>query len=359
VTPYLNIGQYYSFTNRMFQTNQGPSFPAHQFLLTGTSAPTQPNSPPYNAWFAAENPLPIKEGAGCTAQIGVYALEVDPNGNESPGYSPPEPWPDPGYPCYDHPTLTDLFENNQPQITWKYYTPNDIAIWTAPNAIFHICQPSGGSCTGMEWKNNVILDPRQVLADINNVNCSANALAQVSWVIPSAPYSDHGNENEGYGPDWVGSIVNSVGSSHCGYWNNTAILITWDDWGGFYDHVPVPPPRNQYELGFRVPLMVVSAYTGIKNPDGSYSGYVSCPVPVGNCPYNPLDFGSILQFIESNFKLGFIANDTYADEQAVKLDPGFFGLTSPRPFQAIPGLTYDATFFLGDTLNPNEDPDDD
>src|SRR5579863_8403473 len=177
---------------------------------------------------------------------------------------------------------------------------------------------------------------------------------------PSEPYSDHGHENVGYGPDWVGSIVNSVGSSHCGYWNNTAILITWDDWGDFYDHVPVPQPfRNQYELGFRVPLMVVSAYTGVKNGDGSYSGYVSCPVPVGSCLYNPLDFGSILQFIESNFKLGFIANDTYADEQAIGLDPGFFGLTSPRPFQAIPGLTYDATFFLGDTLNPNEDPDDD
>ena len=76
----------------------------------------------------------------------------------------------------------------------------------------------------------------------------------------------------------------------------------WDDWGGFYDHVPPPPPRNQYELGFRVPLLVVSAYTGVKNLDGTYSGYVSCPTPVGSCQFI-MDFGSILRFIEDNFGL--------------------------------------------------------
>ena len=224
-----------------------------------------------------------------------------------------------------------------------------------------MCQPSGGNCNGPDWNNNVILDPRQVLRDINDTNCNDYGLAQVSWVIPTFAYSDHGGHGgNGYGPYWVGNIINAIGNSPCGYWNNTAILITWDDWGGFYDHVPSPAPRNQYELGFRVPLLVVSAYTGVKNPDQSYSGYVSCPVPVGSCQYIE-DFGSILQFIELNFGLPNIAPPpyAYADKQANPLDPGFFGLASPRPFQAIPGLTYDSTFFLGNTLNPNEDPDDD
>jgi len=95
-----------------------------------------------------------------------------------------------------------------------------------------------------------------VLLDILNPDCSARALAQVSWVIPPHAYSDHGGQNTGYGPYWGGDIINAVGTSPCSYWNNTAIIITWDDWGGFYDHVPAPQPfRNQYELGFRVPLL--------------------------------------------------------------------------------------------------------
>jgi len=202
-----------------------------------------------------------------------------------------------------------------------------------------------------------------VLLDILNPDCSARALAQVSWVIPPHAYSDHGGQNTGYGPYWGGDIINAVGTSPCSYWNNTAIIITWDDWGGFYDHVPAPQPfRNQYELGFRVPLLVVSAYTGVKNLDGTYSGYVSCPTPVSpTCPANPMDFGSILSFIEGNFGLPFIAPPplSYADKQAKPLDPGFFGLTSPRPFKAIPGIPYDSTFFTTNQVSPSEDPDDD
>ena len=66
------------------------------------------------------------------------------------------------------------------------------------------------------------------------------------------------------GPSWVAAIVNAIGNSP--YWSNTAIIIVWDDWGGWYDHVP-PPPRLAdgtkwgagYVYGFRVPLIVVSA----------------------------------------------------------------------------------------------------
>jgi phospholipase C len=128
---------------------------------------------------------------------------------------------------------------------------------------------------------------------------------------------------------------------------------SWDDWGGFYDHVPLHQPfRNQYELGFRVPLLVLSAYTD--------AGSVSCPVPVGTCQYDPLDSGSILRFIEDNFGLPFIAPQglIYADAQAIKLDPALFSLQTPRPFQAIPGIPYDSTFFTNN-VTPNEDPDDD
>lgn len=76
-------------------------------------------------------------------------------------------------------------------------------------------------------------------------------------MIPDGRYSDHPAVNDGSGPSWVAAILNAIGTSQ--YWSNTTIFITWDDWGGFYDHV-APPIYNSYEYGFRVPLIAVSAY---------------------------------------------------------------------------------------------------
>jgi phospholipase C len=75
-----------------------------------------------------------------------------------------------------------------------------------------------------------------VLEDIENCTLPA-----VSWVIPNGAWSDHG----GYdfkGPFWAAAIVNAIGGGgNCdnpvGYWADTVILVVWDDWGGFYDHV--------------------------------------------------------------------------------------------------------------------------
>ena len=68
----------------------------------------------------------------------------------------------------------------------------------------------------------------------------------------------------------MANIVNAVGNSTCtnpdgsSYWNSTAIIVTWDDWGGWYDHerpMIEASPQGGYQMGFRVPLIVVSAYT--------------------------------------------------------------------------------------------------
>src|SRR6202007_2310918 len=128
-------------------------------------------------------------------------------------------------------------------ITWRYYAPNAGSIWTAPNAIQHICQSSGpgGQCTGTEWNTHVDVPSTggggstDILKDIASCN-----LRQVSWVIPSCQNSHHAACNDGGGPLWVASIVNAIGNatscdSGAGYWNSTAIVITWDDWGGWYD----------------------------------------------------------------------------------------------------------------------------
>src|SRR5579863_9629902 len=224
--PYLTLATRYGWANRMFQTNQGPSYPAHQFLFGGTSAPSAADDA--IATFASENVSPEVSGtvAGCIAVATTTVELIDTTGeNQSI------------YPCFDHQTMADLFDGIN--VSWKYYTPSAGSIWTAPDAISHICVPSkptGGVCTGSDWTKDVILKPPQVLTDISSCN-----LSQVTWVIPGGQNSDHPNGNKGGGPSWVASIVNAVGNNpKCKdneiYWDNTAIIITWDDWGGWYDH---------------------------------------------------------------------------------------------------------------------------
>jgi hypothetical protein len=155
----------------------------------------------------------------------------------------------------------------------------------------------------------------------------------------------------GYGPYWVADIINAIGNAttcdSAGYWNDTAVFVTWDDWGGFYDHVP--PPAVLYGTGtpskftcdqtvddntfmftyqwgcgnvygFRVPLLVVSASTQAGYVSGSIAGLnnVSYPPP----PQYTHDFGSILDFVENNFsqqELGPIAPSgySYADQNSI------------------------------------------
>jgi phospholipase C len=317
VQSYFALAEQYTFGDRMFQTNQGPSFPAHQFLISGTSAPATGSN-----LFAANNPLPgTGENAGCIAPPTTTVLMIDPSGNETTQY-----------PCFDHQTVTDLLDAKG--ITWRYYAPNAGSIWTAPDAIQHICvpnvpPPNGTSCTGPDWVNHVVLTYTQVLTDVAN-----NQLQQVSWVIPNGRQSDHTDISDGSGPSWVASVVNAIGNSP--YWANTAIFITWDDWGGFYDHV-APKVINSYEYGFRVPLIVVSPYAKAKT--------------ISHATH---DFGSILKFIEENFGLQSLGN---ADVSADDFSDCFDFSQTPLPFQTI-NAPLNAAHFLNDTRPPT-DPDDD
>ena len=321
VQPYFAMAEQFAFGDRMFQTNEGPSFPAHQFIISGTSAPT-----PTSNLFAAENPL--GSPAGCIAPSTETVAMIDPSGSESSTQ----------YPCFDHPTLTDFLD--VAGVSWRYYTPSAGSIWTGPDAISHICQAQTVSnvatCTGPDWTKNVIIPEWQILGDIPSGN-----LAQVSWVIPDGTHSDHPASNDGSGPSWVGSIVNAVGNSP--YWANTVIIVTWDDWGGWYDHV-APKVINDgvswgsgYVYGFRVPLIVISPYA-----KAAYISHVTH------------DFGSVLKFVETTFKLPSLG---YADASADDLSDCFMLTQSPIQFQTIP-VPFDAANFMY-RKEPPVDPDDD
>src|ERR1017187_4531861 len=340
VQPYFALAEQYTFADRMFQTNQGPSFPAHQFIISGTSAPCSTALPCPGAGsnlFASENPnTKGPPNAGCDAPAGSTVALIDPFGLENS--NPPV------YPCFEHQTLTDLLETKGN--SWRYYTSSGypggsgLGLWVGPEAIQHICgtlTPSG-TCGGPDWTTHVILDPKQILTDV-----TSNQLPDVSWVIPNGLASDHaGSLNGNQGPSWVASVVNAIGNSP--YWANTAIFITWDDWGGWYDHVAPPQVLVNcaqwgcgYVYGFRVPLIVVSPYAKAK--------YIS---------KNQHDFGSILKFIEGIFSLPSLG---YADAAADDLSDCFDMNQTPLPFQQIQSAL-DAQFFLNDKTPPT-DPDDD
>jgi phospholipase C len=284
---YWQLAQQYVFADRMFQSNQGPSFPAHQYIISGTSmaAPANPGQ------IILENPYDNNDGpaGGCDSPSDAVVQLADPGSGQLGPLV---------YPCFDHPVLMDLLDAKG--VSWRYYqpqTPPAAGLWTL-DAIAHIVH--GPDVANISAPNT------NILSDI-----AGGTLPSVSWVMPTAGESDH-PEGGAEGPAWVGSIANAVGSSH--YWNSTAIVVTWDDWGGWYDHVP-PPVRNADELGFRVPMIVVSPY--------AKRAYVS---------HVQYEFGSILKFVEETFGLGSLG---FTDAGATDLADCFDFAQTPRTFKQI------------------------
>jgi phospholipase C len=283
--PYWNLAKQFTIADRMFSSNSGPSFPAHQYLIAGQS----------------DNAAEVPSGIiwGCDAPPGTLVVQLDSNGDEIPGV----------FPCFDYQTLGD--ELDAAGISWRYYTPTPIYLFDAYGAINHIRY-------GSDWTNNVVSPETSILSDI-----ASNNLQQVSWVVPKLPNSDHTLAQSKGGPQWVASIVNAIGASP--YWKDTAILIVWDDWGGWYDHV-TPPRLDVMGLGFRVPLLVVSPY--------ARHGYVS---------HVRHEFGSILHFTEATFGLGTLGT---ADIRADELADCFDFTQTVTPLQPVATFMKPADFLM-------------
>ncbi|MDQ2817309.1 MAG: hypothetical protein M3T49_03750 [Candidatus Eremiobacteraeota bacterium] len=311
IRQYWQMATEYVLADRMFQSNSGPTYPAHQYLIAGQSA------------MVSENP--DREGTstyawGCDSPADATTLVLGPKGDEVRG----------PFPCFSYKTIAD--ELDAARVSWRYYAPpfDKIgSIWSAFDAIKSVRY-------GRDW-GNVITPQTRALDDIR-----AGQLAGVTWIVPSFKSSDHALLGKDFaskeveadtGPQWVSSIVDAVGSSP--FWENTAILVLWDDWGGWYDHVP-PPQLDAMGLGFRVPLIVISPF--------AKRGYIS---------HSMHEFGSVLKFTERTFGLATL---TDVDARADDLSDCFDFDQVPRPFAWIdPGV--DAAFF--DRQTPDYMPADD
>jgi len=298
IAPYWTLAQEFTLGDRMFQSNSGPSFVAHQYMIAGQSGNASEN-PSGSIW-------------GCDAPAGDTVQLVGPNGTDLPGV----------YPCFDYQTMADLLDAKG--VTWRYYAPGPTTdqyfILSAYQAIRHIR-------FGPDWTNNVIAPETTVLTDI-----AGGHLAQVSWVVPAFNNSDHPGAPP-QGTAWVASIVSAIGQSQ--YWNSTAIFISWDDWGGWYDHVP-PPQIDAMGLGFRVPVIVVSPY--------ARHGYVS---------HVTHEAGGFLRYMEEVYGLGSLGTRDAASDD---FGDCFDYTQTPAKFTPVPA-NRTAEFFL--KQKPSGPPDDD
>lgn len=277
IQPYWTMASQYTLADEFFQSNSGPSFVAHQYMIAGQSGEAD-EDPSTSVW-------------GCDAPPGTTVALIGPDGTDLPGV----------FPCFDYQTMADLLDASG--MTWRYYAPPDLAsssTFSAYEAIHHIFY-------GKDWTTNVISPQTQVLTDIAN-----GQLAQVTWIVPDWLHSDHPGNNSTEGPDWVASIVNAIGASP--FWDSTAILINWDDWGGWYDHV-VPQSIDNMGPGFRTPLIVVSPY--------AKHGYVSHQV---------YETASLLTFMEKNFGLSNLGE---RDAAANGLSDCFDYSQTVAPYAAI------------------------
>lgn len=214
---YWNYAHLYVLQDRMFESVKSYSLPAHLYMLA--------------------------------AQSGGY---VSNKGQRRPK-------------SYAFPEITELLQDGK--IDWKYYvrsglipdTEDEEMVGTVPTKVqiphrytFWNPLPAFPAVRNDPEQNSRLVNAAQFYVDAQQ-----GKLPQVCWVIPSHEVSEHPPSSVKAGMAYVTGLVNAV--MHSPNWQSTAIFIAWDDWGGFYDHVP-PPKTDQYGFGIRVPGLVISPY---------------------------------------------------------------------------------------------------
>jgi phospholipase C len=288
--PYWNLAHQYTLADEMFFSETASSFISHQMLLTGSvklndreSETDQPTLPPW----------------GCDSYPGTTTSVIFKDGTVS--LNGP-------FPCFNWASIADLLDAKS--VPWRYYvdrcciqTPFDFSggVWNGYRAIRKIFH-------GPDWKGNMSSPNTNIFSDLKS-----GKLAAMSWVIPTLYDSDHPASGCDGGPQWVTKVVNAIGTSQ--YWKNTAIVLLWDDWGGWYDNAP-PAQINYTELGFRVPMIVISPFAK--------------PNSVSHTHY---EFGSILKLIEQTFNIGSLGT---TDASAPSMEDVFDFTQTPNKFTAAP-----------------------
>jgi len=259
---YWDYADHYVLEDNFFSSEMGPSFPNHLYIVSGTNGPVSGMTV---SWlmngYVINNPIhaSVEVPKGLTLTWETLAQELQLGG-----------------------------------VSWKWYdgetsTPLKPTIWNVLPLFQY-------------FKDNPAIAQAHIQATPQFVtDISTGNLPAVSWIIPSGEWqppipvfssspcssqdvNEHPPARVDCGMDYVTYLVNAVMKSK--YWSSTAIVVSWDDFGGFYDNVP-PPQVDAYGEGFRVPVLVISPYANNL-------------LHIDNTQY---EFGSMLRLIEDNFNL--------------------------------------------------------
>lgn len=267
---YHLLAQRYNWADENFAPRLIQTFPSHVFLIAAQSPASGNPTDPVN-W-------------GCDSKPGTTTATWGPGEEQVfPGV----------FPCYDIETIGDLLD--RAHVSWKYYTG---AVGNVADAAVNVYDAIKHIRYGLDWDRNISTPTSNVLSDIQNCR-----LPQVSYVTPTWLMSDHAGNISGGGPGWIGSIYLAITQSalekdtNCQYYGNTAIVLTWDDSGGWYDHVPPPKGPDGTNWGFRIPILAISPWARSNfDPANPHAmPYVSHTVREST---------SIIRFIEKNWALG-------------------------------------------------------
>jgi phospholipase C len=266
---YWEYAEKFVLQDQMFQPNIGWSEPAHLYAVSAWSAKCIPPTSPSN----------------CESSVGF--VDVDSGGN-FPKDENSYQWTD----------LTYLLHERD--VSWAYYV--------GPHTVIDCGQDCSHTKGTPEIWNplpdfQTVHDNEQLdnIRPVSNFYALAKEgrLPSVSWIVPDWKHSEHPPWPISDGQAWVTNLVNAVMRSP--NWENSAIFLTWDDWGGFYDHV-APPKVDNWGYGLRVPGIMISPY--------AKRGFID---------HQTLSFDAYLKFIE----------DVFLDGQ--RLDPLTDGRPDPRP----------------------------
>ncbi len=269
--------------DNVFASAMGPSFPNHLYTIAAQSGGARDN--PRRAGITSNT-------FGCDAPetqlVEVYDAE---------GQVVKVP------PCFDFRTEGDLL--SEAGIPWAYYAATEEQrgyIWSAYAAIRRYREDPD------RW-SRFIRPVDQVVGDIEE-----GTLPPVTWITPRFELSEHPEFSMCHGENWTTEVVNAIMASPM--WRTTAIFITWDDYGGFYDHVP-PPQVDRMGFGIRVPMLLLSPY--------AKDGHVSSELG---------ELSSVLRFIEDNWRLRPYL--THRDRDATPLLSAFDFDQEPRRPDPLP-----------------------
>jgi len=274
---YWTYAQQFTLSDATFESTKAASFSNHLYTVMADGAesidnPNEPGHPQYASW-------------GCDAVAGTTVTLQDTTGKQSSVF-----------PCFSNTTIADLLDTAG--ISWTSYAPvhnTSGYAWNTYNSINQIRNTS-------LWTQHVVPFGNFV-TDAQNGNLPA-----VSWLVPDTNDSDHAPSSVCTGENWIVQQINAIMQGPD--WNTTAIFLTWDDFGGFYDHA-VPANLDYWGFGPRVPMIIISPYAR-----------------AGTVVHTQYEFSSVLRFIESRYNL---AQLTARDMAASDMTDAFNFSQTPLP----------------------------